>query len=84
MRGCCIPCRMAGFRDRFPAPKPLIGVIHLPALPGYPGSPGLAAVVAHALAELATYRVGALDGVLVENENTSRTASRRDARRSPS
>ena len=51
------------------AAQPLIGVIHLPPLPGYPGSPGLAAVVAHALAELATYRVGGLDGVLVENEN---------------
>jgi uncharacterized protein len=60
---------MPGFRERFPAPRPLIGVIHLPALPGYPGSPGLGAVLAHALADLATYRVGALDGVLVENEN---------------
>jgi membrane complex biogenesis BtpA family protein len=60
---------MPGFRERFPAAKPLLGVIHLPALPGYPESPGLAAVVAHALAELATYRVGELDGVLVENEN---------------
>ncbi len=60
---------MPGFRDLFPAAKPVIGVIHLPALPGYRGSPGLAAVVAHALAELATYRVGSLDGVLVENEN---------------
>jgi uncharacterized protein len=60
---------MPGFQERFPAAKPLIGVIHLPALPGYPGSPGLAAVIAHALAELATYRVGGLDGVLVENEN---------------
>jgi membrane complex biogenesis BtpA family protein len=59
---------MPGFRERFPAAKPVIGVIHLPALPGYPGSPGLAAVVAHALAELAVYRVGGLDGVLVENE----------------
>ncbi len=59
---------MAGFRECFPAAKPLIGVIHLPPLPGYPGSPGLAAVVAHALAELAVYRVGGLDGVLVENE----------------
>ena len=35
---------MPGFRERFPAAKPLIGVIHLPPLPGYPGSPGLAAV----------------------------------------
>src|SRR4051794_10507905 len=69
MRAHCIPCRMPGFRERFPAARPLIGVIHLPALPGYPGSPGLAAVVAHALAELATYRVGGLDGVLVENEH---------------
>ena len=60
---------MAAFRERFSAPQPLIGVIHLPPLPGYAESPGLAAVVAHALAELATYRVGGLDGVLVENEN---------------
>ncbi|MDX6629912.1 MAG: uncharacterized protein QOH00_2158 [Gaiellales bacterium] len=60
---------MAAFRDRFSVAQPLIGVIHLPPLPGYPDSPGLAAVVAHALAELATYRVGGLDGVLVENEN---------------
>jgi uncharacterized protein len=59
---------MPGFRERFPAAKPLIGVIHLPPLPGYPGSPGVAAVVAHALAELAVYQVGDLDGVLVENE----------------
>src|SRR3954449_4615077 len=69
MRACCIPCRMSRFQERFRAATPLIGVIHLPALPGYPGSPGLAAVVAHALAELATYRVGGLDGVLVENEH---------------
>ena len=60
---------MPGFRDRFPARKPLIGVIHLPALPGHDGSPGLGAAIAHALADLATYRVGGLDGVLVENEH---------------
>jgi membrane complex biogenesis BtpA family protein len=60
---------MAAFRDRIRTARPLIGVIHLPALPGYPDSPGLAAVVAHALAELAAYRVGGLDGVLVENEH---------------
>jgi membrane complex biogenesis BtpA family protein len=62
---------MPGFRERFPSERPLIGVIHLPPLPGYADSPGLAAVVAHALAELAVYRVGGLDGVLVENENDS-------------
>jgi membrane complex biogenesis BtpA family protein len=60
---------MAAFRERFRTARPLIGVIHLPALPGYPDSAGLAAVVAHALAELAAYRVGGLDGVLVENEH---------------
>jgi uncharacterized protein len=59
---------MAAFRERLRTARPLIGVIHLPALPGYPDSPGLAAVVAHALAELSAYRVGGLDGVLVENE----------------
>ena len=74
---------MPGFRERFPAAKPVIGVIHLPALPGYPGSPGLAAVIAHALAELAVYRVGGLDGVLVENELRPAAPHRgRDARRS--
>ena len=60
---------MAAFRERFRTARPLIGVIHLPALPGYAESPGLTAVVAHALAELAAYRVGGLDGVLVENEH---------------
>jgi hypothetical protein len=60
---------MPGFRERFRTERPVIGVIHLPALPGYPASPGMDAVVAHALAELAAYRVGGLDGVLVENEN---------------
>jgi hypothetical protein len=60
---------MPRFRERFPAAKPLIGVIHLPPLPGYAASPGMPAVIAHALAELATHRVGGLDGVLVENEN---------------
>jgi membrane complex biogenesis BtpA family protein len=60
---------MPGFRERFSSARPLIGVIHLPPLPGYAESPGLAAVTAHALAELATYRVGGLDGVLVENEH---------------
>ena len=60
---------MAAFRERFRTARPLVGVIHLPPLPGYPESPGLAAVVAHALAELAAYRVGGLDGVLVENEH---------------
>ncbi len=60
---------MARFHDRFPHANALIGVIHLPPLPGYRSSPGLAAVIEHALADLAVYEAGGLDGVLVENEH---------------
>ncbi len=59
---------MTGFRELFPAPKPIIGVIHLPALPGYAHSPGLAAVLAKALADTAALEAGGADGILVENE----------------
>ncbi|MEX2649711.1 MAG: BtpA/SgcQ family protein [Alphaproteobacteria bacterium] len=59
---------MADFRDLFPAQKPIIGVIHLPALPGYPNSPGLDAAVAKALADTAALEAGGADGILVENE----------------
>jgi len=60
---------VGAFRDLFPRPKPLIGVIHLPALPGYSRSPGLSAVLAKALSDLAALAEGGTDGVLVENEN---------------
>jgi membrane complex biogenesis BtpA family protein len=56
------------FRDVFLQFTPVIGVMHLPPLPGYPASPGLDAVVAHALADLATLAAGGVDGVLVEND----------------
>lgn len=57
------------FRELFDAPKPLIGVIHLPPLPGYPESPGIEVVVRKALTDLEALELGPVDGVLVENEN---------------
>jgi predicted TIM-barrel enzyme len=54
---------MPGFRARFSAAKRLIGMMHLPALPGYPGSPGPAAILAHAIAELATHRIDGLEAL---------------------
>lgn len=56
------------FYDLFGAGKPIIGVIHLPALPGYPDSPGLDAVVEKALADMAALEAGGAQGALVENE----------------
>ena len=56
------------FYDHFGADKPIIGVIHLPALPGYPGSPGLDTVIAKALADVAALEAGGAQGALVENE----------------
>lgn len=60
---------MTQFRDLFPAPKPIIGVIHLPALPGYPQSKGIDHAVEKALADLAALEAAGADGVLVENEH---------------
>jgi membrane complex biogenesis BtpA family protein len=59
---------MTRFRDLFPAPKPIIGVIHLPALPGYPQSKGLDHAIEKALEDLAALESGGADGALVENE----------------
>jgi len=55
------------FTQRFASSKPIIGVIHLPALPGYPGSPGLDGVVEKAVSDLSALERGGVDGVLVEN-----------------
>ncbi|MGH6939431.1 BtpA/SgcQ family protein [Hypericibacter sp.] len=60
---------MTQFTDLFPRPKPIIGVIHLPALPGYPQSKGIDHAVAKALADLAALEAGGADGVLIENED---------------
>jgi membrane complex biogenesis BtpA family protein len=59
---------MTRFADLFPATKPIIGVIHLPPMPGFDGHPGMAAIVAHALADLAVLQDQGVDGVLLENE----------------
>jgi membrane complex biogenesis BtpA family protein len=56
------------FFERFGSTKPIIGVIHLPALPGYPETPGLDAVIEKALRDLAALEDGGAHGVLVENE----------------
>lgn len=56
------------FRLLFPQKKPVIGMIHLPALLGYKQSPGIDAVIKHALKDLKTLEAGGVDGVMVENE----------------
>ena len=49
--------------------KPLIGMIHLPALPGYPTSQGMDYIIKKALIDLKTLEDAGFDGVLVENDN---------------
>ena len=63
-----MPDARARFVELFRRPIPVIGVIHLRPLPWYPASPGLAAVAAHAKADLAALIAGGVDGVLVEND----------------
>ncbi|MDP6604827.1 MAG: BtpA/SgcQ family protein [Dehalococcoidia bacterium] len=59
---------MNRFADLFSAPRPIIGVIHLPALPGSTGSPGLGEVLKRALTDLAALEGGGVHGVLVSND----------------
>lgn len=59
---------MSRFHEVFPGRRPVIGVIHLPALPGYPESPGIESIVRKALDDLHALEKGGVDGVLVENE----------------
>lgn len=49
--------------------KPLIGMIHLPALPGYTKHPGMKSVIDKALTDLETLQKASYDGILVENDN---------------
>lgn len=60
---------MADFRAVFSTPKPIIGMIHLPALPGYPGSKGINYTIRRAVADLRALEDGGADGVLIENEH---------------
>ena len=59
---------MNRFTDLFGAPRPIIGVIHLPALPGSSASPGLGEVLKRALTDLAALEGGGVHGVLVSND----------------
>ena len=60
---------MNTFAELFPSRKSIIGVVHLPPLPGFDGHPGMAAVVAHALADLHVLETQRVDGILLENEH---------------
>ena len=59
---------MTRFRELFPAPRPLIGMIALPPLPGYPAFTTIGALVEAALSDLAALEGGGVSGVLVEND----------------
>ncbi|MEZ5190243.1 MAG: BtpA/SgcQ family protein [Schumannella sp.] len=57
--------------ELFPAPKPVIGMLHLSALPGDPGydqAAGITAIVERAARELDDLQAGGVDGVLISNE----------------
>ena len=54
--------------ELFPAPKPVVGVIHVGALPGTPASRlGVEELAREAAREAALYREGGVDGLMVEN-----------------
>ena len=57
------------FKELFPHPWPLIGVVHLPPLPGYRGAPSMKDLVRHALDDLEVLEAAGFDGILIENEN---------------
>lgn len=61
---------MAGvWSELFPGKRPLIGVIHLPALPGAPNHTGAALeeIVERALVDLSALEEGGADAAIVEN-----------------
>ena len=54
--------------DRFDADRPVIGMVHLPALPGAPGFDGdRDAVRSRALADARRLADGGIDGLIIEN-----------------
>jgi len=56
------------FRKLFSRARPLVGMLHLPALPGSPGSRlGIDEIAAHCLREARLYRDAGFDGLLIEN-----------------
>jgi len=61
--------RMKSLADLFPAPKPVIGMIHLWPLPGSPGYTGygIQKIVDHAMRDAEALMQGGVDGLMVEN-----------------
>lgn len=54
--------------NRFSGKKPIIGMIHLPALPGYKESPGIKEIINKAVQDLNTLQKAGYDCALVEND----------------
>jgi hypothetical protein len=61
--------RLRSLADLFPAPKPVIGMVHLWPLPGAPGYTGygIQVIVEHALRDAEALVQGGVDGLMVEN-----------------
>ena len=61
--------RMKSLTDLFPAPKPVIGMVHLWPLPGAPGynGYGMQTIIDHALRDAEALLHGGVDGLMVEN-----------------
>ena len=56
----------------FQAPKPIIGMVHLPASPGQPQAqsrPDLSTIIASVKADVAALQLGGIDGLLFCNES---------------
>ncbi len=56
------------FTDVLTNRRPLIGMIHLPALPGNADCPGMTAIGIKALADLEVLQAAGFDGALIEND----------------
>jgi len=61
--------RLRSLADLFPAPKPVIGMVHLWPLPGAPGynGYGMQTIIDHALRDAEALLQGGVDGLMVEN-----------------
>jgi membrane complex biogenesis BtpA family protein len=61
--------RLRSLADLFPAPKPVIGMVHLWPLPGAPGYTGygMKVIIEHALRDAEALVQGGVDGLVVEN-----------------
>lgn len=61
--------RLKSLADLFPAPKPVIGMVHLWPLPGAPGYTGygIQKIIDHAMRDADALIQGGVDGLMVEN-----------------